>query len=126
MLALEGNSAPYIQYMYARCKSIMRKAAIEEGGLKIEDRASESDAPSSILYPLSSILGNLPPYDPTLLTHPSEIAVVKQLAKLPGAVREAGARYAPFVIAEWCYETARALSGFYRDCSVLRAETPPE
>ena len=50
--------------------------------------------------------------------------LVIQLAKLPGAVREAGARYAPFVVAEWCYETARALSGFYHDCSVLKAETP--
>ena len=65
----------------------------------------------------------LPPYDPTLLTHPAEAALVKQLAKLPAAVREAGARYAPFVVAEWCYETARALSGFYRDCPVLKAET---
>jgi arginyl-tRNA synthetase len=38
-------------------------------------------------------------------------------------VREAGARYAPFVIAEWCYETARAFSTFYHDCPVLNAET---
>jgi arginyl-tRNA synthetase len=50
--------------------------------------------------------------------------VVKQLAKMPAAVREAGARYAPFVVAEWSYETARALSGFYHDCPVLKAETP--
>ena len=50
--------------------------------------------------------------------------MAKQLARMPGAVREAGARYAPFVIAEWCYETARALSGFYRDCPVLKADTP--
>jgi arginyl-tRNA synthetase len=50
--------------------------------------------------------------------------MVKQLARLPGALREAGARYAPFVIAEWCYETARARSTFYHDCPVLRAETP--
>lgn len=97
MLALEGNSAPYIQYMQARCRSIIRRAA-EEGY-----NAADGDA--------------------ALLTHPSETAVVKQLAKLPGAVREAGARYTPFVIAEWCYDTARALSGFYRDCSVLKAET---
>jgi arginyl-tRNA synthetase len=84
--------------MHARCCSILRKAA-EEGVA-----AGDGDA--------------------TILTHPSETAVIKQLAKLPGAVREAGERYAPFVIAEWCYETARALSAFYRDCSVLRAETP--
>lgn len=105
MLALEGNSAPYIQYMYARCRSIIRKAA--------EATGSDQPAPDA-----------LPPYDPALLAHPSEVAVVKQLAKLPGAVREAGARYAPFVVAEWCYETAKTLSGFYRDCPVLKAETP--
>ena len=29
-------------------------------------------------------------------------------------------------MAEWCYDTARALSGFYRDCPVLKAETPAE
>ncbi|MFN8568771.1 MAG: arginine--tRNA ligase [Kouleothrix sp.] len=101
MLTLEGNSAPYIQYMYARCRSIIRRVADE--GLSAATQA---------------------PYDPALLAHPAETAVVKQLARLPGAVREAGARYAPFVIAEWCYEMARALAGFYRDCSVLKAETP--
>lgn len=101
MLTLEGNSAPYIQYMYARCRSIIRRVADE--GLSAATQA---------------------PYDPALLAHPAETAVVKQLARLPGAVREAGARYAPFVVAEWCYEMARALAGFYRDCSVLKAETP--
>lgn len=102
MLALEGNSAPYIQYMYARCRSILRKVA--------EEQAS-GDAAA------------LPAYDPALLGHPAEVAIIKQLARLPGAVREAGERYAPFVIAEWCYEMARVLSAFYRDCQVLRAET---
>jgi arginyl-tRNA synthetase len=125
MLALEGNSAPYIQYMYARCQSILRKAAEEderrktkdERNLGTRDQVSGQDAnPSSFV----------PGHSPALLTHPSERAVIKQLAKLPAAVREAGARYAPFVVAEWCYDTARALSGFYRDCPVLRAETPPE
>jgi arginyl-tRNA synthetase len=115
MLALEGNSAPYIQYMYARCRSIMRKA--EESIVS----GPSSVAPDNGLPTTDN--GRLE-VDVSLLTHPSETAVVKQLAKLPGAVREAGARYAPFVIAEWCYETARALSGFYRDCSVLKAETP--
>ena len=104
MLALEGNSAPYIQYMHARCRSILRKAAEEEAGLGRLHTADQAD-------------------NVTLLAHPSEVAVIKQLGKLPEAVREAGVRYATFVIAEWCYETARTLAGFYRDCSVLRAET---
>ena len=71
----------------------------------------------AILNPQSSILNNA-----ALLTHPSEVAVIKQLARLPGAERDAGERYARFVIADWCYEMARALSAFYRDCPVLRAE----
>lgn len=102
MLALEGNSATYIQYMYARCRSIVRKAddSPEVGG------------------------GWREAADPALLAHASEVALVKQLARLPGAVREAGERYAPFVIAEWCYATARAVSVFYDHCPVLRAETP--
>ncbi len=113
MLSIDGNSAPYIQYMYARCRSILRKA--DEGpGVRVQ--VSEANLAFPDPRPL------IP--NPSLLTHPSEIAVVKQLAKLPRAVREAGARYAPFVVAEWCYETARALAGFYRDCSVLKAETP--
>jgi arginyl-tRNA synthetase len=113
MLALEGNSAPYIQYMHARCRSILRRA--EEQGLG--DRGwGMAEEPRSNPYPPSPI--------PQLLVHPSEFGVVRQLAKLPAAVREAGDRYAPFVIAEWCYEMARALSAFYRDCPVLRAETP--
>ena len=114
MLALEGNSAPYIQYMYARCRSILRRAAEQGLGVRGQGSAATSETPDP---------RSLAP-DPSLLTHPAETAVVKQLAKLPDAVREAGARYAPFVVAEWCYETARALSGFYRDCSVLKAETP--
>jgi arginyl-tRNA synthetase len=115
MLALEGNSAPYIQYMYARCLSILRKAA--EQGMGDKRSAGGSDGWE---------MGGHSTNNPQLLTHPSERAVIKQLAKLPAAVREAGARYAPFVVAEWCYDTARALSGFYRDCPVLKAETPPE
>lgn len=96
MLSIVGNSAPYNQYMHARCRSILRNAAEEgftpEGG------------------------------DPALLTHAAEVALAKQIGRLPLAVRAAGERYAPFVVAEWCYETARAVSAFYEACPVLKAE----
>jgi arginyl-tRNA synthetase len=108
MLALEGNSAPYIQYMHARCRSILRRAQDEE---RQTNDKRENSVSSSDIRPSSE-----------LLSHPSEVAVIKQLARLPDAVREAGERYAPFVIANWCYEMARALSAFYRDCPVLKSE----
>jgi arginyl-tRNA synthetase len=98
MLAIVGNSAPYIQYMHARCRSILRLAATEG----------------------ASGAGG----DASLLAHPAELALVKQIARLPLAARDAAERYAPFVVADWCYETARAISSFYEHCSVLKAETP--
>ncbi len=98
MLAIEGNSAPYIQYMYARCRSIVRRVVGDAADMKI------------------------PTCDAAVLTHPSELDLVRQLAKLPGAVRDAAGRYATFVIAEWCYDTARTFSAFYRDCPVVKAD----
>jgi arginyl-tRNA synthetase len=98
MLAIEGNSAPYIQYMYARCRSIVRRVQGEQSDMQV------------------------PACDAGVLTHASELDLVRQLAKMPGAVREAGERYATFVVAEWCYDTARAFSAFYRDCPVVKAE----
>ncbi|WP_298400508.1 arginine--tRNA ligase [uncultured Chloroflexus sp.] len=98
MLSIEGNSAAYLQYSHARCRSILRRAA-EEGA-------------------------TLAAADPALLTHPSEQRLIRHLARLHEAVREAGARYAPFVIADWCYTTAREFGIFFEQCPVLRAETP--
>jgi arginyl-tRNA synthetase len=62
--------------------------------------------------------------DAALLIDAVETALLKQIARLPLAVRAAGERYAPNVLAEWCYETARATAAFYRDCPVLIAPTP--
>jgi arginyl-tRNA synthetase len=102
MLALEGDSAPYIQYMHARCRSILRRA--QDDGLLPDGAIGDAES--------------------ALLAHPSELALVKQLARLPLATREAGREYAPRVVAGWCYATARALAAFYRDCHVLGAEPP--
>ncbi|MEF3273282.1 MAG: arginine--tRNA ligase [Chloroflexus sp.] len=98
MLSIEGNSAAYLQYSHARCRSILRRAA--EEGIRLDEA------------------------EPALLIHPSEQRLIRHLAHLHEAVREAGARYAPFVIADWCYTTAREFGIFFEQCPVLRAETP--
>lgn len=95
MLSWEGNSAPYLQYTYARCRSILREA------------------------------GTIPAdVDLRVLEAEQEVAVVKQLARFPETVRRAGATYATATIAEWLYTTAREFARFYRDLRVLKAETP--
>ncbi|HEY7035384.1 MAG TPA: arginine--tRNA ligase [Thermomicrobiales bacterium] len=100
MLNLEGNSAPYIQYMYARCRSILRRAADESP---------------------PEVAGAVPPVGLVSPLHPSEAALVKHLAQLPIGIRAAGADFAPSEIAGWAYATARAFAAFYRDCPVLQA-----
>lgn len=104
MLATEGNSATYLQYSYARCRSIIRKASEDMG-----PDAPQPDYRSGTLEKL---------------THPAEQELLKHLARLPEAVREAGTRYAPFVIADWCYTTAREFGIFFEQCPVLRAGVP--
>lgn len=103
MLATEGNSATYLQYSHARCRSILRRAETT----------------------LETVLANGVQEDVgSLLTHPSEQQLLKHLARLPLVVRDAGRRYAPSLIAEWCYTTAREFGVFFEQCSVLKADTP--
>lgn len=95
MLSFEGNSATYLQYTHARCQSVLRRAG------------DFSDT-----------------YEPGLLQHPSEIVLIRQLAQMPEAVREAALYYSPHKIATWLYSTARQFGVFYRDCSILEASSP--
>ena len=97
MLKAEGNTAMYIQYAHARCKSILRKATV---------------APSANTG--------------ELLVHPAEQGVLKQLARFPHAVREAGEKYLPAAVAEWTYGLARAFAEFYEQCPVLREGIPED
>jgi arginyl-tRNA synthetase len=85
-----GNTGSFIQYMYARIRSVLRKATEYE-------RASLSEAP----------------------LHPREVTVIQILSEYPSTVREAGASYSPALIAAYVYELARAFNQFYHDCSIL-------
>lgn len=99
ILKPEGNTAMYIQYAHARCRSILRKASIT---------------------PLA------PEAAGALLTHTAEQAVVKQLMRLPHAVREAGDKYLPATVADWTYNLAKEFASFYEECPVLKDDVPAE
>jgi arginyl-tRNA synthetase len=99
MLAMEGNTATYMQYAYARNRSIFRKGN--------EDPARfRSSSP------------------PVSLEQPHERALGLQLLRFPEAVQAAAADYRPHLIAAYLWDLAKAYSGFFQNCPVLKAETP--
>jgi len=99
MLAMDGNTAPYMQYAYARVKSIERKA--QSRGI---DVANE-------LAGLKKIN----------LTEPSELCLAKHLIRYGEAIQAAIADYRPNYLTSYLYELAQKFSTFYTDCPVLDA-----
>ena len=92
-----GNTGPFIQYTYARIRSILRKAA--DMGLDYR---------------------HLPAAVPALSTKEEEI--VARVAEFAAVVRQAGQDYSPSVIANYCYDLTNEYNQFYHDYSVLREE----
>ncbi|WP_309716943.1 DALR anticodon-binding domain-containing protein, partial [Armatimonas sp.] len=60
------------------------------------------------------------------MKHPAEQALLKQLARMPHAVREAGEKYLPATVAEWTFQLAKLFSAFYDQCPVLRDDVPAD
>jgi arginyl-tRNA synthetase len=98
MLALDGDSAPYLQYAYTRTRSILRKAP---------DFVSST----FILQPSTLIL-------------PEELTLLKSLARFPDSIVGAAESYEPHRIAGRIHRLARDFSAFYDKAPVLKAETP--
>ena len=89
-----GNTGPFIQYTYARIRSIMRKAAelnVEGGDMSAE---------------LSQ----------------KEIDLIQKMSDYAGAVEQAGKDYSPSGIANYCYELTKEFNQFYHDYSILKEE----
>ncbi|HEV2296707.1 MAG TPA: arginine--tRNA ligase [Tepidisphaeraceae bacterium] len=98
MLAMDGNTAPYLQYAHARIKSIFRRAA---------ERGIAYDATASIQ-----------------LEAPHEIALVKHVMRF-GEVLELIAReLKPHHLTNYLYELATRFSGFFENCPVIQSEEP--
>ena len=100
MLAMDGNTAPYMQYAYARVKSIERKA-IE----KDVDRDKELRSIKSLN-----------------LTEPAELDLAKHLIRYSEALESAIADCRPNYLTAYLYDLAQKFSGFYNSCPVLDAE----
>jgi arginyl-tRNA synthetase len=101
MLAMDGNTAPYMQYAYARVKSIERKA--ESKGVSIPDELRG--------------LGTLD------LSEPTELDLGKHLVRHAETIESAAADYRPNYLTAYLYELAQRFSAFYTECPVLDA--PP-
>ncbi|PWU12815.1 MAG: arginine--tRNA ligase [Verrucomicrobia bacterium] len=107
LLALNGNTAAYLLYAYARIRSIFRKAA-EDGGQRTEDRGQKSEDREQRTE--------------VMLVVPEEIRLAKQLLNF-GVVLEAVAEdFRPNFLCNYLYELAGHFTAFYEKCPVLKSE----
>ena len=107
-----GNTGPFIQYTYARIRSILRK--VEEQGARSKEREDSSETkPLSCPLPLAPC--------PLALSE-REISLIQKLQGFETAVKQAGTDYNPSCIANYCYDLASEYNRFYHDFSVLREE----
>ena len=92
----QGHTGPSIQYTYARISAILRKAA-ELG-----------------------ITSDLPKGETIETLNPFEISVLELLSRFPTKIREAGAEYSPFTIANYIFEVAKEFNRFYVEVSIFQ------
>ena len=88
-----GNTGPFLQYTYARIRSILRRAG--EIGRKVPCDVVPSE---------------------------KESALIQKLADFPNVVKEAGDNYSPALIANYCYDLAKEYNQFYHDYPILKEE----
>jgi arginyl-tRNA synthetase len=96
-VSFDGETGPYVQYAHARCRNVLRKAGVTEAELLPEPNAA--------------------------LCGDAEWALLTAISRFPAAVAEAARRCEPHLAARAVLDVAKALSQFYHDCPVLRAES---
>ena len=90
-----GNTGPFIQYTYARIRSILRKA--EEQGITVPEALNTQESP----------------------INQKEIDLIQKMNAYSAAVEQAGKDYSPSGIANYCYELTKVFNQFYHDYSIL-------
>ena len=89
-----GNTGPFIQYTYARIRSVLRKAT--EAGIKFAEGVKE-DTP----------------------VNEKEQSLIQHMADFPATVQQAAAEYSPSTIANYCYDLVKEYNQFYHDYTIL-------
>ena len=90
-----GNTGPFIQYTYARIRSVLRRAA--EAGMAVSDYSAA-------------------------VPNDKEIALIQKLADFPQTVAEAGRSFSPALIANYVYDLVKTFNQFYHDYTILGEE----
>ena len=88
-----GNTGPFLQYTYARIRSVLRKA----GGIDMDIK-------------------------PNAAPNEKESTLIQKVADFKSVVEEAGRSYSPALIANYCYDLAKEYNQFYHDYSILKEE----
>lgn len=94
-----GNTGPFIQYTYARIRSVLRKAA--EAGIVIPEH-----------------------FDADVQLSLKEEELIQRLSEFPGVIEDAASSYSPSVIANYAYDLVKEYNQFYHDFSILREADP--
>ena len=106
MLALDGNTAPYMQYAYARVRSIFRKAWPDTNAAVPRDKEERLRQDAA----------------PIPLDMPQEIALAKKILQFPEMLDRTLDDYRPNILAAYLYDLAGAFTAFYDACPVLQSE----
>lgn len=91
ILNFDGETGPYVQYTYARCASVFRKAG-------------NVDIPESIDY--------------SILTDDVTMNLLKDIQRFPDIVKDAAEKYEPFMISRFAISVAQHFNKFYHDCQI--------
>lgn len=94
-LSFEGRSGPFLQYSYARASSVLRRGNAEQGPY---------------------------PFDPALLVHPDERALVRVLSRLPRTIAYSARTSHVHTVAQYAHEVADQFNRFYHAVPVLKSE----
>lgn len=105
MLSLNGNTAPYMMYAYARICGIIRKAS-----------GQDENADASIEWPEAA--------PDIVISHETELDLMRILIRLPDVIGEVERDLYPNRICDYLFETSQKFNKFYESCSVNQAETP--